>query len=933
MKGTSGNLGQLVVQLTMDPATYRASLRTAENDTKAFSDAVDKSAQKAGQSMNSVGVHAAGARRELMVMAHEVVTGSWKNLAGSAMVFAEQIDLMSVALSPVGLAVGAVAATIGTFAVGIYKGAQEVSTFNKSIQLTGNYAGMTTSSIAAMSVAVADATHASVGSARQSVQALVSTGQIAGEALQVLGQSMIRQHELTGASLDDLAKDYARMPEGVAKWAEEHNRSMHFMTTAQYEHIRAIEETGDRQKAMLETAKLLDAHLRGESLSNLGALERAWRGVGSAIDGAWEWLKSIGKAETTAERVAAAKADLRHVEDAARSGTVAMRPGAMDAARARLAEAEKAAADEAAAAKKKSDDARTQEAGIAASDYLKRLRDEARGISRVNEALDDYKRKVADYNKANPENKVSAGQMAADMAEIRKKYADRSGASDANRIRKSLLDAALQETKNSLELIQNAHKNSDDQLQALHKATLISDHAFYSAQIALADDSAAKKIAAYEREKKTLQSAYWKAPADERIRLTKEIGEVDTKISKVREENASRDLVLLTQQEDAQRRYLKSISDTRDALLAQAGVSVPRAMHEYDDRNRGALLQAASTGDVQGAAFIEQNRQLTKLSAQYNDIIAQASCVQRKISLDQQEGLTGWIDGLSQLRANSADTVASLQALYDEVNRLSWQTTDEGVLRSLDVMRDRIRQSMLDSSNYLKEFTDAGRSAFSGLFQDIAAGTKTPAEAVRSMVISMLGSFAQLFANKAYTGLMGMLFDGALSSAGGMGGSAYGFTALSSIAGSGALFGVGAGMKFAGGGLISGPGTGTSDSILARVSNREFIVRADVVSQPGVLPLLEDLNNGRGLSRLASFARGGLVSRWRAAGGDYSDVGLNLSVSAPVYVQSSDEEQSTQSSTSAAQALADGLKQKMRALVLGETRPGGIIYSFVKNGR
>lgn len=121
------------------------------------------------------------------------------------------------------------------------------------------------------------------------------------------------------------------------------------------------------------------------------------------------------------------------------------------------------------------------------------------------------------------------------------------------------------------------------------------------------------------------------------------------------------------------------------------------------------------------------------------------------------------------MRANSADTVASLQALYDEVNRLSWQTTDEGVLRSLDVMRDRIRQSMLDSSNYLKEFTDAGRSAFNGLFQDIAAGTKTPAEAVRSMVISMLGSFAQLFANKAYTGLMSMLFDGALSSAGGMG--------------------------------------------------------------------------------------------------------------------------------------------------------------------
>ena len=178
-----------------------------------------------------------------------------------------------------------------------------------------------------------------------------------------------------------------------------------------------------------------------------------------------------------------------------------------------------------------------------------------------------------------------------------------------------------------------------------------------------------------------------------------------------------------------------------------------------------------------------------------------------------------------------------------------------------------------------------------------------------------------------------MLFDGALSIAGGMGGSAYGFTPLSSMAGSGALFGVGAGMKFAGGGLISGPGTGTSDSIVARVSNREFIVRADVVSQPGVLPMLEDLNSGRGMSRLSRFARGGLVGGGRTSGGDFSDVGLSLSLSTPIYIQSGDNEQSQQSTTGAAQALADGLKQKMRAVVLGETRPGGIIYSFMKNGR
>ena len=57
------------------------------------------------------------------------------------------------------------------------------------------------------------------------------------------------------------------------------------------------------------------------------------------------------------------------------------------------------------------------------------------------------------------------------------------------------------------------------------------------------------------------------------------------------------------------------------------------------------------------------------------------------------------------------------------------------------------------------------------------------------------------------------------------------------------------------GGLLSGPGTGTSDSIYmpmmpkgkyasgAYVSNGEFVVSAQAVRQPGILPLLERINN------------------------------------------------------------------------------------------
>jgi hypothetical protein len=63
---------------------------------------------------------------------------------------------------------------------------------------------------------------------------------------------------------------------------------------------------------------------------------------------------------------------------------------------------------------------------------------------------------------------------------------------------------------------------------------------------------------------------------------------------------------------------------------------------------------------------------------------------------------------------------------------------------------------------------------------------------------------------------------------------------------------------FASGGHIRGPGTGTSDSILARLSNGEFVMRRSAVDALG-LPLLNALNAGM----MPAFAEGGAVGGGR----------------------------------------------------------------------
>ncbi|WP_233444908.1 phage tail length tape measure family protein [Paraburkholderia caribensis] len=883
-------MGQLVVQITADPSSYQAAARSLRSDAQGVGSAVGKAGDDGAAGMDKIGTHTASARRELLVMAHELATGNIKNFGGSLMVYAEQVDFFAFALSPVGAAISAVVAGLGLFAVAAYKGHEEADTLTKSLQTTGNYAGQTASSFAALTQAIAASTGNSLGTAREGLQALVSSGQITGQSLQVLGEDVVRMHDLTGEKLEDIAKDYARMPEGVAKWAEQHNQSMHFITTSTYDYIRQLEDAGDRQGAMLVVAKALDDHLRMESLPNLGYLQTAWHGVGSAIQSAWEWMKSIGRAETAAEQIANATAEVQRLQNALNAPSGAMNTDLLQpqlqAAQARLESLNRDALREQDAALDKSQQAQVQQAGIAASDFLKKLRDEEKGINRVNDALDDYRRRVAEYNQANPGNAVSKQQQATDEAYLRKQYTDTSGATEANKVRKSLLDAALQDTKNGLELIQSAYKNADDQLQALHKATLISDQTFYTAEITLADDAAQKTVAAYEQERSTLQAAYWKAPLQDRIRITQEIGELDTKIAKARQDNAAKDAVYMTQQTEAQRKYQKSIEDARDALLAQSGVTVPKATHDFDERNRGARLQAATTGDLGSAAFLDQSRQLTILNAQYNDIVARAKDAQNSISLDQQEGLTGLLDAFSALRSNSAETVQSLQSIYDQVNRLSWTTSDEGVLRSLDQLRDRIRQSMLDSQGYLKDFTDAGKTAFSSLFSDIVSGTRTPAQAVQSMVSSMLSSFAQLFANRVYASITNSLFGALFGSASGTGSAAYGFTMPASIQGSGSLFGVGAGLGFATGGSVWGPGTGTSDSINARLSNGEFVVKESVVSKPGMRTFLEELNGDGRVSGRNRFASGGYVGDDSPGAGAASGPNIDLHIhNAPAGVE------------------------------------------------
>lgn len=153
----------------------------------------------------------------------------------------------------------------------------------------------------------------------------------------------------------------------------------------------------------------------------------------------------------------------------------------------------------------------------------------------------------------------------------------------------------------------------------------------------------------------------------------------------------------------------------------------------------------------------------------------------------------------------------------------------------------------------------AGKQAFEdGLVDFLTEGIlqcESLGEAFQNLAITVLQAIQRMYAEAVAKSIMGALFP----ATGGMG--------ASSGSGGNSLFGTDYSgndwltpyLHLAEGGPVFGPGTSTSDSVLAALSNGEFVINAAAVRQIG-LDTLNRINSGEAFRmQLPRFAEGGLV--------------------------------------------------------------------------
>jgi hypothetical protein len=223
-------------------------------------------------------------------------------------------------------------------------------------------------------------------------------------------------------------------------------------------------------------------------------------------------------------------------------------------------------------------------------------------------------------------------------------------------------------------------------------------------------------------------------------------------------------------------------------------------------------------------------------------------------------------DGQHQIAALEKERLVRLRQLGGELLAMAEATGDpEKIAEVIDYLQQLDRLGVL-VEEIDRKLLNLGEDVRKALTDDLAnwlstgmeKGTKF-ADAMRELAQSVAQSLRRIASEIIALWIVNSIYG--LFSSGGSKGSG---SASAPAAGGAGHFPA---LPKARGGLVRGPGSGTSDSILARLSDYEYVVRSAVVRRPGVLRHLEELNAGAanlraGMRPLAGpqrFSAGGLV--------------------------------------------------------------------------
>lgn len=595
-------IAQYVKAANDQTANLGRTSQKAANDTSAAYTTIASGAKKVESAH-------AGVNRELLVLTHELSQGNYSRFGGSLLVLAERTNFLSFAMTGAGLATSVLGgALLGAVAL-MAMGAIEADKLAKALQLTGNYAAVTEDSIKLLAEAQAKQTGQTVGGARGSVEAVAGTGLFGPSELAAASRAMGDYQQLTRATADEAVKNFESIQNGVAKWAEEQNRSVHFLTSAEYDHIKSLEDSGKKQEAAVEALNLYAGAIESRGVPALGSLARAMRWVSDEASKVSQSIQDIGrptdvlteKAEKLAREQAGAFARQAQMHPSAAGDEYLMSLAGQKAE----VERQRFRADEQRAAF--AANAATQQAAIESNKYVDSVLKGAKALSQRTDELKKWDAAVA--ARAAAGNPLSQKDIDAGRAEINKRFEDHGAVTASNEYASlvSTIKAFNLETDTQIAVqrkLTDAEQFSirtHEQLEKSGKALTAQKRAEVSALIdAAAAHRREAEIAAKVHELNTPQEAFRSSELGDNESVTKAYRDAQQAEAAIRHAK-------ITQQEfndSASKGYEKASR----SFMQQAGNNAAFAEQTFNDATKGmedALTQFALTGKLSFKSLID----------------------------------------------------------------------------------------------------------------------------------------------------------------------------------------------------------------------------------------------------------------------------------------------------------------------------------------
>ena len=382
---------------------------------------------------------------------------------------------------------------------------------------------------------------------------------------------------------------------------------------------------------------------------------------------------------------------------------------------------------------------------------------------------------------------------------------------------------------------------------------LVSVRDYYAQKTQIEQQAIDQELAAKQQELNAQSSAAVGGKDEaQRMRAKAEVKKLEGEITVLNMKRGEAEIANAHAAAKAEKELADELARVRDRMAeirGGAGGDVTRARLEREYQPLIEKLQRM--GDTTGAADVGRlinveadMAELAKLERQYQNVTDRMSIRERELQVQKDAGMITEAQMRREVLALHQQTATEVDGMIPKMQALATATGSEEAINRVARLKVEVAGLKTVADDVAARINGDVENAFTTMFEQIGSGAKSASDAFGDFARSVLSAINRIAAQKIAEGLFGSMTKGG---SGGLGGLISG---LFQSAG------------FASGGYVTGPGTGTSDSIPARLSAGEYVLRADAVRRVGI-EFLHALNGGLFMPRWSgqrlAFADGGLV--------------------------------------------------------------------------